>query len=223
LAGGQLISSVSGTITNTSGGSTGQFLSYQGAGAVPAWTSVTQSQWTELASYQLTGGDGSVTSVEFKNGVNDFVFDTTYGMYRVVGFLKPSTANDVFMQLYSGGALVANNYYSCVREIPALQLSNNASTTKIQLHCTILSISTFGFQTDLSITGVGLAASLYGFVHGESYSIDNGNTYARTQIFAARNSATLTVDGFRFYPPSGGFTTAKLKVFGSNAFGTFHP
>jgi hypothetical protein len=54
LTGGQLISSVSGTLTNTSGGTAGQFLTYQGSGAVPTWT---------------TGNDGTVTSVDTGSGL----------------------------------------------------------------------------------------------------------------------------------------------------------
>jgi hypothetical protein len=153
LAGGQLISSVSGTVTNTTGGSSGQFLISQGAGATPTWSNsgtslaVNGATLNASAAIQINGTDKalqlSVLSTAQVNALTGTAGLVTYdsdikqpavfngsfwnpiSTWTLTGVVNSSPDN--FITLTNGGSILFDSTFSCYRLVGSIKALGNIS------------------------------------------------------------------------------------------------
>jgi len=164
----------------------------------------------------------SVGTVDFINGTNGVVLDSTYKRYRFIGSnIRANTAANFGIRFRQGGSFISSTVYRmkarCLDDNNAEHNSSNSSGMDY-MRLFARSISNDAVETcmfDFTLNDLSNTSS-YTSVFGTGGG-NKGNGRAEIEMFAGMITNTTTVDGVRFVLSSGTFESGDFSLYGIDA------
>ena len=164
----------------------------------------------------------SVSTVDFVNGTNGVVLDSTYKRYRFIcSNMRASSAANFGIRFRQGGSFISTNVYRmkarCLDDNNAEHNASN-STGMNYMRLFARSISNDAVETsmiDFTLNDLSNTSS-YTSVFGTGGG-NKGNGRAEIEMFAGMITNTTTVDGVQFVLSSGTFEQGDFSLYGIDA------
>ena len=164
----------------------------------------------------------SVGTVDFVNGTNGVVLDSTYKRYRFIGSnIRASSAANFGIRFRQGGSFISSTVYRmrarCFDDNNANHDASN-STGMDYMRLFARSISNDAVETcmfDFTLNDLSNTSS-YTSVFGTGGG-NKGNGRAEIEMFTGMITNTTTVDGVQFVLSSGTFEQGDFSLYGIEA------